>query len=132
MNKKRKNTQEKCLYERLFKIEKKNNTVDLTGSLSIVNNVASESYFEKEVFQLTFTTNTSQTYNMLVTANEYICESEVNKLKERLNITIEGSGMNFKVLDFEKDFTICFDEKHSGFINTHTVQNGSVCFFKEK
>ncbi|WP_075340569.1 hypothetical protein [Tenacibaculum agarivorans] len=121
-------------YERWFKIAKTNNTIDLSGSIAVVNNIASEAYFEREAFQITFTTqlnNKSLQYSMLVNANECFCEIDVQNLKKELQIHIEGCGMNFTILNYASDFSIQFDTINSSFINTPTVQEGSINFHKQ-
>jgi len=121
-------------HERWFKIAKTNNTIDLSGSIAVVNNIASEAYFEREAFQITFTTrlnNKNLQYSMLVNANECFCEIDVENLKKELQIHIEGSGMNFTILNYASDFSIQFDTINSSFINTSTVQEGSINFHKQ-
>lgn len=127
--------EKKFPYERIFKIAKNNNTIDLTGSLSIVNNTASETYFESEIYEITFISSNKKEkgeYTMLVTANECISDVDIQRLQEKLQISIEGSGMNFTVRDYTKDFTIQFDKENSLFVNSSTIQNGCIYFSKEE
>ena len=71
--KKNKKMSSSLSYERLFKVTQKNYTIDLSGSLSVIDNKASELYFQNEVFELSFCANSSckqRFYNILISANE--------------------------------------------------------------
>ncbi|WP_435261017.1 hypothetical protein [Tenacibaculum sp. nBUS_03] len=123
------------LCERIFKVFTKNNVVDLSESLSIINNKASKSFFEKEIFQLSFSLlikGATKLLSILVTANEYISEEDCNELQNKLGIEIEGCGMQFTILNFAYSFTLQIDQKNSVFIDTDSVKNGCIYFNKER
>lgn len=125
----------RVFYDRIFKIAKKKNSVDLSGSLSVINNKASKEYFDNESFQITFSTkikDVSYDYTMLVTANESIEDKGLEKINYELGIQIEGCGMYFEVLNYKQDFSIQFDTYKSVFIDTPSVKNGVVYFSKNK
>ena len=52
--KKKEKRKKKNAFERIFKIAQTGSQVELTGSMSVVNNKASEVYFENEVFEIVF------------------------------------------------------------------------------
>ncbi|WP_143032180.1 hypothetical protein [Tenacibaculum sp. MAR_2009_124] len=119
--------------ERIFKVTREENVVDLSKSLSIVNRIASAVNFENEIFSLTFIAcigGVLKCFSMCVIANECIDFHYCTQLKEQLGITIEGSGMLFEIRNYLHDFLIVFDSSNSVFINTETVKNGWVHFRK--
>jgi len=122
-------------YERLFKITKKNYIVDLTGSLSIIQNKASEAYFKNEIFKLSFCINHFKKplfYNILTTANECFNQHDLCCLKQKLGVTLIGCGMHFKIIHFKYNFTIQIDTKNSLFIDTPSVKSGLIHFIKKQ
>ncbi|WP_431166070.1 hypothetical protein [Tenacibaculum halocynthiae] len=122
------------LRERIFKVFTKNNVVDLSESLSIINNKASKYFFEKEIFQLSFSVpikGTTKLFSILVTANECINQEDCNELQNKSGIEIEGYGMRFTILNFVYSFTLQIDQKNSVFIDTASVKNGCIYFNKE-
>ncbi len=131
--KKNKKMSSSLSYERLFKVTQKNYTIDLSGSLSVIDNKASEMYFQNEVFELSFCTDFSckhRFYNVLTSANECFSLKDLSCLKEQLGITLTGYGMCFTVVDFEYNFTIQIDKVNSLFIDTPSVKNGLIHFTK--
>ena len=123
----------KTNYERLFKITRKKNTINLSGSMSVIDGKASEENFENEAFQITFSsrvTGVVKECNLLVVANECVCEEEKEKLQKQLGIVLEGDGMYFDICSYEQDFTIQIDTLNSAFIDTNSVQKGMILFAK--
>ncbi|CAL2091510.1 conserved protein of unknown function [Tenacibaculum sp. 190524A02b] len=119
--------------ERIFKIEKKKNLIDLSQSLSIVNNKASRLFFEKEAYTLNFSTYHKGIYTqtpIFVTANECIPNEEIKILQKQLGIEIDGCGMYFSILNYSCNFSIQVDPKNSVFIDTPSVKNGYMYFYK--
>jgi len=68
---------------------------------------------------------------MFLTPNELICDTDIGTLKENMNIDICGDGANFEVLDYQHDFKIKFDTENTTFVNTDSVTDGVVYFYKE-
>ncbi|WP_428743401.1 hypothetical protein [Tenacibaculum sp.] len=121
-------------YERLFKITRKKNAVNLSESMSVINGKASKENFETEVYQMTFCAivkGKKKECNLLVTVNECICEEEKENLRNQLGVVINGSGMYFEILSYETNFSIQFDTIHSVFVDTDSVKNGKIFFFKK-
>lgn len=119
------------IIERIFRITKTNNTIDLSGSASIVNKEASEKFFENEVYYVTFTTTTNgktREYSLFLSPSETIPKNEINNLRRALDIQISGDGMQFSIDYFSTDFTIQFDQKNSICIDNSEVKNGFVSF----
>ena len=114
---------------RYFKIKRCNNSIDLSESYSMCNNQMSRLLFESEIFKVTFKT-LKKSYNLFLNANELICNECLNQLKNYLGIEIFGDGSYFEILNYTDDFKIIFDSENTTFINTDTVTNGVVCFYK--
>ena len=71
------------LLERVFRITRRHNTIDLTGSVAIIDGLASEKNFENEVFQVTFTTGKlehKKHYSIFMSPSEEISESDIIKI----------------------------------------------------
>lgn len=134
MKKKTKTHSPNKLLERVFRITRRHNTVDLTGSVAIINGEASEENFENEVFQVTFTTGKQQHkkhYSIFMSPSESISEEEINNLKKELGISISGDGYLFKIVNFESDFKLSFDLYNSVCIDSLGVQKGVIYFKKQ-
>ena len=113
------------LLERVFRITRRHNTIDLAGSVAIINGEASEENFESEIFQVTFTTGRQQNkkhYSIFMSPSESISEEEIGNLNKMLGIRIAGDGYLFKILDFETDFKLSFDLYNSIAIDSLGVQ----------
>jgi len=122
------------LLERVFRITRRHNRIDLSGSVAIVNGEASEKNFETEVFQVTFTVGKGERkrhYSIFMSPSEVIQEEEINHLKESMGIQISGDGSSFKIDHFEKDFKLSFDLKNSIAIDGLGVKKG-VIYFKKR
>lgn len=119
--------------DRIFKIRRINNTIDLSDSFSIVNKKESTANFEAEIYKVTFSTTIQQkikTFDLFLSGNELICDKEIENLKESLGIVITGDGSQFEILDYHTDFTIQFDQKNSSFLESDEVKNGLIVFRK--
>lgn len=119
--------------DRIFKIRRINNTIDLSDSFSIVNKKESTANFEAEIYKVTFSTTIQQkikTFDLFLSGNELICDKEIENLKESLGIVIAGDGSQFEILDYHTDFTIQFDQENSSFLESDEVRNGLVVFRK--
>ena len=98
MKKKKKTHSPNKLLERVFRITRKHNRIDLTGSVAIVNGEASEENFETEVFQVTFSTGQGENkkyYSIFMSPSEVIPEEEIYHLNESMGIQISGDGSSF-------------------------------------
>ena len=134
MKKKRKEHPPNKLLERVFRITRRHNTIDLTGSVAIIDGHASEKNFESEVFQVSFTArkrDTKKHYSIFMSPSEVISQEEIDNLKKELGITIRGDGSLFKIIDFEVDFKLSFDLYNSVAIDSLGVQKGVVHFKKQ-
>ncbi|QOG04321.1 hypothetical protein [Flavobacterium sp. MDT1-60] len=121
------------LLERIFKIRRIENTIDLSNSFSVVNKKEFPALFEAEIYKVTFSTKKhgkTKSYDLFMSYNELICDEEIDNLKESLGIVITGDGSQFKILDYEADFTIQFDQENSSFIAIDEVKNGMISFRK--
>lgn len=119
--------------DRIFKIRRIKNTIDLSNSFSIVNKKESTANFEAEIYKVTFSTTIQQkikTFDLFLSGNELICDQEIEKLKESFGIVIAGDGSQFEILDYKTDFTIQFDQENSSFLESDEVRNGLVVFRK--
>jgi len=94
------------------------------------NNKISRVLFESEIFKVTFKT-IKKSYNLFLNANELICSECIYHLKKYLGIEIFGDGSFFEILNYTDDFKIIFDTENTTFIDTDTVNNGTVYFYKE-
>ncbi|MNQ09845.1 hypothetical protein D3C85_226680 [compost metagenome] len=124
---------EPYLLERIFKIRRIKNIIDLSNSFSVVNKKEFPALFEAEIYKVTFSTKRyekTKSYDLFMSYNELICDKEINNLKESLGIVITGDGSQFEILDYETDFTIQFDQENSSFIATDEVENGLISFRK--
>ncbi len=122
------------LLERVFRITKRHNTIDLTGSVAIIDGQASEKNFENEIFQVTFSTGRLENrkyYSIFISPSEEISHEEIQSLKKALGITIEGDGSLFRIINFETDFKLSFDLYNSVAIDSLGVQKGVVYFKKQ-
>ncbi len=134
MEKERKNIHPQKLLERIFRITKRKNEIDLTGSVAIVNGEVSEALFETEVYQVTFSTGRGQRkkhYSLFMSPSECIPKEEIDQLKQKLGIEISGDGSLFKVERFERDFKIAFDLKNSLSIDQTGIKKGVIVFRKD-
>jgi len=86
--------------------------------------------FQSEIFKVTFKT-IKESYNLFLSANELICNDCINYLKKNLGIEIFGDGSFFEVLNYTQNFEIIFDSENSTFIDTDSVENGVVYFYKK-
>lgn len=119
--------------ERIFKIRRIKNTINLSESFSIVNKKESTANFEAEIYKVTFSTTIQQkikTYDLFLSGNELICDEEIENLKKSLDIVIAGDGSQFEILDYKTDFTIQFDLENSSFLESDEVRNGLIVFRK--
>lgn len=124
---------EPYLLERIFKIRRIKNIIDLSNSFSVVNKKEFPALFEAEIYKVTFSTKKygkTKSYDLFMSYNELICDDEIENLKKSLGIVIAGDGSQFEILDYETDFTIQFDQENSSFIATDEVENGLVIFRK--
>lgn len=134
MKKKTKKHPPSRLLERVFRITRRHNTIDLAGSVAIIDGEASEKNFTTEVFQVTFTTGRPENkkhYSIFMSPSEDIPQKEINNLKEELGITITGDGSLFKIVNFETDFKLSFDLYNSIAIDSLGVQKGVIYFKKQ-
>lgn len=121
------------LLERIFKIKRIKNTIDLSNSFSVVNEEASLALFDAEIYKVTFSAEKNgemKSYDLFLSGNELICDQEVNALKETLGITLSGDGSQFEILDYQTDFTIQFDQEDSSFVESEGVEKGLIIFKK--
>jgi hypothetical protein len=119
--------------ERIFKIRRIKNTIDLSESFSVVNKKATAAFFDAEIYKVTFSTiiqSKIKTYDLFLSGNELICEEEIENLKKSLDIVIAGDGSQFEILNYKTDFTIQFDLENSSFLESDEVRNGLI-FFKK-
>lgn len=124
---------EPYLLERVFKIRRIKNVIDLSNSFSVVNNTEFPRLFDAEIYKLTFTIKKHgkiKNYDLFLPYSELICDQEIENLRKSLRIVISGDGSQFEILDFESDFTIQFDQENSSFIESDEVKNGLVPFKK--
>ena len=122
------------LLERVFRITRRHNTIDLTGSVAIIDGQASEKNFENEIFHVTFSTGRLENkkhYSIFMSPSEEISNEEIQNLKKALGITITGDGSLFRIVNFETDFKLSFDLYNSVAIDSLGVQKGIV-YFKKK
>jgi hypothetical protein len=122
-----------CLLERIFKIKRIRNTIDLRNSFTVVNGEASSSLFDAEIYKVTFSTERHGgiiSYDLFLSSNELICDQEINTLKEYLDIVLSGDGSQFEILDYQTDFTIQFDQENSSFVESDGVKKGLIVFKK--
>jgi hypothetical protein len=134
MKRKKKTHSPNTLLERVFRITRKYNRIDLSGSVAIINGEASEENFETEIFQVTFSTgkqNNKRQYSIFMSPSEVISEKEILNLKKTLGIEISGDGSSFKIDHFERDFKLSFDLKNSIAIDSLGVKKG-VIYFKKR
>lgn len=135
MEKERKNIHPQKLLERIFRITKRNNEIDLSGSVAIVNGEVSETLFETEVYQVTFSTGKGERkkqYSLFMSPSECIAQEEIDQLKQKLGIQISGDGSLFKIDHFKKDFKIAFDLKNSLSIDQTGIKKGVIVFRKDQ
>ncbi len=135
MEKEKKHHSTNHLLERIFRITKRNNEIDLTGSVAIVNGEVSETLFETEVYQVTFTTgraNRKKHYSIFMSPSESISKKEIDLLKQNLGIEISGDGSLFKIENFKDDFKIAFDLKNSISIDRLGIKKGVIVFQKNQ
>jgi len=115
--------------QRFLNITCVNNCIDLSNSFSIYNQKVSKLLFESEIYKVTFKT-LKKSYHLFLSANELICNNCINYLKKNLGIEVFGDGSFFEILNYSCDFKIIFDTENTSFINTNTVTNGVVSFYK--
>jgi hypothetical protein len=128
-----KSKKEAYLLERIFKIKRIKNIIDLSNSFSVVNKKEFPTLFEAEIYKVTFSTKkqgNTNSYDLFMSYNALICDEEIENLKESLGVFITGDGSQFEILDYETDFTIQFDQENSSFIATDEVKNGLISFSK--
>ena len=121
--------------ERVFRITRKSNQIQLAGSIAIINGEASEKNFQNEVFQVTFTTGSSNKkrhYSIFMSPSESISKEEIKNLKNKLGILISGDGYEFKIHHFSKNFKLSFDLHNSISIDNVGVKKGVIHFKKNK
>ncbi|TPG42003.1 hypothetical protein [Flavobacterium pectinovorum] len=119
--------------DRIFKIRRIKNTIDLSDSFSIVNKKESVANFDAEIYKVTFSTIIQQkikNFDLFLSGNELIDDQEIENLKESLGIVIAGDGSLFEILDYKTDFTIQFDQENSSFLESDEVRNGLIVFRK--
>jgi len=115
--------------QRFLNITCVNDCIDLSNSYSIYNQKSSRILFESEIYKVTFKT-LKKSYHLFLSANELICNSCINYLKNHLGIEVLGDGSFFEILNYTCDFKIIFDTENTTFINTNTVTNGVINFHK--
>jgi len=93
------------------------------------NNKISKFLFQSEIYKITFKT-LKKSYNLFLSVNELICNDCIHYLKKHLGIEIFGDGSFFEILHYSSDFKIIFDNENTTFIDTKTVSNGVVSFYK--
>jgi hypothetical protein len=128
-----KSKKEAYLLERIFKIKRIKNIIDLSNSFSVVNKKEFPTLFEAEIYKVTFSTKkqgSTKSHDLFMSYNALICDEEIENLKESLGVFITGDGSQFEILDYETDFTIQFDQENSSFIATDEVKNGLISFSK--
>ncbi|WP_166922011.1 hypothetical protein [Flavobacterium poyangense] len=121
------------LLERVFKIKRIQNTIDLSNSFYVVNKEISPKLFEAEIYKVTFRTEQNgevKSHDLFLPFNELICELEIAFLEDYLGITLSGDGSQFEILEYQTDFSIQFDQENSYFIKSDGVDNG-LLFFKK-
>ncbi|MFH7013926.1 hypothetical protein ACHRV5_18870 [Flavobacterium sp. FlaQc-52] len=121
------------LLERVFKIKRTGNSIDLSNSFYVANKEISPVSFEAEIYKITFRTEQNgevKTYDLFLPFNELICEHEIAFLEEHLGILLSGDGSQFEILEFQSDFSIQFDQENSYFIASDEVNNGLLLFRK--
>lgn len=121
------------LLERIFKIKRIKNTIDLSNSFTVVNGEASSALFDAEIYKVTFSTERRReikSYALFLSGNELICDQEIDALKECLGITLTGDGSQFEILDYQTDFTIQFEQENSSFVESDGVEKGLIIFKK--
>jgi hypothetical protein len=119
--------------DRIFKIRRIKNTIDLSDSFSIVNKKESMANFDAEIYKVTFSTTIQQkikNFDLFLSGNELIDDQKIENLKESLGIVIAGDGSLFEILDYKTDFTIQFDQENSSFLESDEVRNGLIVFRK--
>jgi len=116
--------------KRFLKIKRNNNCIDLSNSYTMYNNDLTKLSFQSEIYEITFKDN-KHSCNMFLTPNELICDTDIDTLKENMNINLCGDGTSFEVLDYTDDFKIEFDTENTTFVNTDSVTDGVVYFYKE-
>ena len=134
MEKEKTNNKPQHLLERVFRITRKKNEIDLTGSVAIVNGEVSEELFQNEIYHVTFCTrkeNHKKFYSLFLSPSECIPQQEIENLKSTLGITISGDGSLFKVENFISDFKISFDLKNSISIDNLGIKKGVIVFKKD-
>ena len=134
MKKKNRKQSPNTLLERVFRITRKNNEIDLTGSVAIINGKASEQNFENEIYQVTFTKGKNQKkkqFSIFMSPSEAIPKEEINQLKKQLDIEISGDGSLFKIENFSSDFKLSFDLHNSISIDNLGVKKGVILFKKD-
>lgn len=134
MKKKTKTHSPNKLLERVFRITRKHNNIDLAGSVAIIGGHVSEENFETEVFQITFTIGKQESkthYSIFMSPSEAISDHEIHHLKEKLGTHISGDGSSFQIDHFEKDFKLSFDLQNSIAVDSLGVKKG-VIYFKEQ
>lgn len=134
MKKKNRKHSPNTLLERVFRITRKNNEIDLTGSVAIINGKASEQNFENEIYQVTFTKGKNQKkkqFSIFMSPSEAIPKEEINQLKKQLDIEISGDGSLFKIENFSSDFKLSFDLHNSISIDNLGVKKGVILFKKD-
>ncbi len=117
--------------ERVFKIKRINNIVDLRGSFSMVDEQYSTEAFEAEIFKVTFsiqTGNTEKTCDLFLSCNELISDFEIETLNRELGIEIAGDGGLFQIISYQTDFKIQIDVENSHFINSDDIIDGLIVF----
>lgn len=122
------------LLERVFRITRKNNEIDLTGSVAIINGETSEQNFENEVYQVTFITGRlekKKRHSIFMSPSEMIPLEEINQLKNQLGIEISGDGSLFRIEKFSSDFKLSFDLHNSISIDNLGVKKGVILFKKD-
>ena len=135
MKRRKDNGYSQHLLERIFRITRKENSIDLTGSVAIVNGKTSEANFETEVYQVTFSTrknNSKKQYSIFMSPSESIPTEEIATLKKTLGIEISGDGSLFRVENFKRDFKIAFDLHNSISIDNLGGQTRSHSISKEQ
>ena len=121
------------LLERIFKIKRIKNIIDLSNSFSVVNEEASSALFDAEIYKVTFSSERDgeiKSYDLFLSSNELICNQEIDSLKEYLGIALFGDGSQFEILDYQTYFTIQFDQENSSFVESDGVEKGLIIFKK--
>ncbi|MDI9309234.1 MAG: hypothetical protein QM535_03370 [Limnohabitans sp.] len=118
--------------KRLFNIKKNNNTIDLSDSCIVENNMLASYPLSSEIYKICFTCLKfpNKKYSLFVSYDELIEEEDIENLKTQLGIEVCGDGSLIEIISHENDFSMQFDQENSLFIETDFSRNGLLFFHK--